>query len=253
MTAPIPSLRPDAGSRSARASVVVPTYNRSASLLRALRSLAAQIFVPDEVVVVDDHSVDDTARVCEIAMRDGLPFEFRYVRQRRNLGPAAARNLGVAHARNGVILFTDDDCEPEPQWAGELVKTLELPAMPAGVGGPIVSAEPGQIGLFFDHHRLLDPKFVGPVARPAYLVTANACYRREWLLRVGGFDEDLRRAGGEDPGLSFKISAAGGRLAFAPGAVVRHHYPTRLRSIVRTFWNYGYGGCHVARAHPNPE
>src|SRR5207247_4207701 len=78
MTAPVPSPTPDAAGRSARASVVVPTYNRSASLLRALRSLAAQTFVPDEVVVVDDHSVDDTAEVCEVAVRDGLPFEFRY-------------------------------------------------------------------------------------------------------------------------------------------------------------------------------
>ncbi len=235
-----------------RSTVVVPTFNRSKSLRRTLRSLTVQRLVPAEVIVVDDHSTDDTPSVCESLMHASFPFTLRFIRQRRNLGPAAARNLGVAHARHDIILFTDDDCEPEPRWALELLAAYQASPCLAGVGGPILSAEPTSVGLFFDHHRLLDPKFVGSNSRPAYLVTANASYRREWLLRVGGFDEDLRRAGGEDPGLSFKVSAAGGRLGFAPNAVVRHHYPTRLRSLFRMFWNYGYGGCHVAHAYPNP-
>ena len=169
------------------------------------------------------------------------------MRQKRNFGPAAARNLGVANSLYDHILFTDDDCEPEPNWAGELLSLIYSSPNLAGVGGPVLSAERTKVGHFFDYHQILDPKFVD--GYPIYLVTANAAYRKDWLLKVGGFNEGLTRPGGEDPGLSFKILAAGGQLGFASKAVVRHHYPSRYNSVVRMFWNYGYGGCHVAFAN----
>jgi GT2 family glycosyltransferase len=167
----------------------------------------------------------------------------------RNLGPAAARNLGIVSAQNDLILFTDDDCEPDPNWVRELHTAMRDCPEFAGVGGPVVSAAGSRFGPFFDHHRLLDPKLADLDKRPAYLVTANAAYTKDRLLSVGGFCEDLRRPGGEDPGLSFKIAAEGGRMGFVPTAIVYHHYSSKLRSVARTFWNYGYGGCYVARAY----
>ena len=229
------------------ASVVIPTYNRAKSLMRTLKAIFAQKRMPQEVVIVDDHSSDDTSVECKRLLGKNLPFNLVYLRQKRNLGPAAARNLGVMNAMHDCILFTDDDCEPEPIWAGALMKQMYASPQLAGVGGPVLSAEQSKLGLFFDYHRMLDPKFIDNY--PVYLVTANAAYKKDWILRVGGFNEGLSRPGGEDPGLSFKISAAGGKFGFAPQAVVRHHYPSKYKSIVRMFWNYGYGGCHVALAN----
>lgn len=234
---------------AADATVVVPTFRRAASLARLLSALAEQIRPPRQVVVVDDASPDDTASTCEAIARSGPPFALKHVRQRRNLGPAAARNLGVAHAEHDLVLFTDDDCEPDPQWAGALVAALEKDPTLAGVGGPVRAAGDSRFDDFFDEHRLLDAFRRSPGAEPLYLVTANAAFRREWILRVGGFDEALRRPGGEDPGLSFKIARTGGRLGFVESALVRHHYPDTWRAFARMFWNYGYGGCLVARAH----
>ena len=239
------------GSTLVSASVVIPTYNRVKSLMLTLKAILLQESLPREVVVVDDCSNDGTELEFRRLVGNHLPFRLVYLRQKRNCGPAAARNLGVVNASYDIVLFTDDDCEPEPQWVGELVSFMRSSPHLAGVGGPVVSAERSRVGLFFDHHHLLDPKFVGPEDSPVYLVTANAAYRKHWLLRVGGFNEGFVRPGGEDPDLSFKVSAAGGMLGFAPRAIVRHHYQTKFKPIVRMFWNYGYGGYHVALVNTN--
>jgi glycosyltransferase involved in cell wall biosynthesis len=90
-------------------SVVIPTYNRSATLRRALKSVLAQTRRPDEVIVVDDGSTDDTAGWVE---RD-FP-RVTYIRQ-RNKGVSAARNRGVAAAGREWIAFLDSDDEWRPQ------------------------------------------------------------------------------------------------------------------------------------------
>ncbi|MEI7929226.1 MAG: glycosyltransferase family A protein, partial [Verrucomicrobiales bacterium] len=86
-------------------SVVVPTYNRAYTLGRALNSILVQTDDRDDVIVVDDGSVDDTAAVVA-----GFGDAVRYIRQ-PNLGPGAARNRGIAAARHELITFLDSDDE----------------------------------------------------------------------------------------------------------------------------------------------
>lgn len=92
--------------------VVMPTYNRANYIDAALDSLAAQARVPDEVIVVDDCSTDDTAlRVA----RHPFVSRIRYHRQLHNAGASIARNLGVELARGQVIVFLDSDDLLEPE------------------------------------------------------------------------------------------------------------------------------------------
>jgi glycosyltransferase involved in cell wall biosynthesis len=94
---------------SARAiTVVIPTYNRAALLMRAVESALAQTVPPMEILVVDDGSTDDTAAVCA---RWSDPV--RYIAT-PNGGVARARNVGIAHARGEWIALLDSDDEWEP-------------------------------------------------------------------------------------------------------------------------------------------
>jgi GT2 family glycosyltransferase len=199
-------------------------------------ALAAQRCGPFEVVVVDDGSNDGTsARLSQLAAE--VPFALRILRLPHSRGPAYARNRGWQAARAPLIAFTDDDCEPKPDWLASLLQALSAAGPDvAGIGGRVEPATSGVISRYMTYHRILEPP-----PSLAYLVTANCLYRRAALTEIGGFDESIRTPGGEDPGLSFALRERGYRLGFAPGAVVSHHYRESVRDFVRTFFRYGKG------------
>lgn len=104
-------------------SVVIPTYNRARWLPETVESVLQQTCRPLEVLIVDDGSTDDTEAVCA-----GFPEPVRYLRQ-ANAGVAAARNLGLRHARGEWIAFGDSDDLWEP---GKLaVQLAALEASPS--------------------------------------------------------------------------------------------------------------------------
>lgn len=84
-------------------SVVMPAYNARAFIVEALNSVLSQGIDSLEILVVDDGSSDGTAEAAEAF---GAPVK---VLRQANAGPAAARNLGLAHARADVIAFLDAD------------------------------------------------------------------------------------------------------------------------------------------------
>jgi len=98
-------------------SVVIPTHNRSKLLRRCLRSLSHQNFDKDkfEVIVIDDASNDDTAQVVKKFQYEKF-FTLNYLRLEKKLGVAAARNLGIKHAKGEIVAFTDSDCILSKNW-----------------------------------------------------------------------------------------------------------------------------------------
>jgi glycosyltransferase involved in cell wall biosynthesis len=107
-------------------SVVIPAYNAAAYLRDALDSALAQTRPPDEIIVVDDGSTDDTA---EMVARYG--DRIRYIRQ-INRGVAAARNRGISEARGHWIAFLDADdlwYPPKLERQCALIETLGRPAL----------------------------------------------------------------------------------------------------------------------------
>jgi glycosyltransferase involved in cell wall biosynthesis len=86
-------------------SIIIPTYNRSGLLKRAINSVLPQLLPSDEILVVDDGSTDDTQSVVE-----GFGEPVRYLKV-PNSGPSNARNVGITHAKGDLLAFLDDDDE----------------------------------------------------------------------------------------------------------------------------------------------
>ncbi len=85
-------------------SVVIPTYNRSSKVIRAVASVLYQTFTDYEIIVVDDGSKDGTSdRLAPLACH------IRYLRHHSNLGVSAARNTGIKASRSPFIAFLDSD------------------------------------------------------------------------------------------------------------------------------------------------
>ena len=104
------------------ASIVIPTFNGGSRIGNCLDSLVKQTAGRDvEILVVDDGSTDNTADVVR-----GYS-SVRLITQ-ANAGPAAARNHGAMEAQGSILLFTDDDCLPMPDWLEAMVKLAVQPA-----------------------------------------------------------------------------------------------------------------------------
>jgi GT2 family glycosyltransferase len=203
-----------------------------------------------EVVVVDDASADATPAVLE-RWQEAHPGRLRCLHQERNRGPAAARNRGVAKARGQLIAFTDDDCVVIPDWLKQIQRGLEEPGI-VGVGGQVLPlGTDSTVERYQARH--------SAIARPAMrqgevtsIVTANAVFKRDVLLEVGGFPERLTFAGGEETELCGRIRESGHRLGFNPEAVVYHRYDASWRAFLRTFFRYGQGTAFHQMRHREP-
>jgi GT2 family glycosyltransferase len=188
------------------ATVVVPTRDRLESLQRTLRALAAQRTDRAwEVVVVDDGS--DPPVPADLAE---APPATRVLRG-GGRGPARARNLGWRAAEGSVVVFTDDDVEPAPDWLESALAYLEAEPGAVGVEGPTMSPP-------YDRLRAMS---VESDSAGGYLA-ANLAFRRDVLEQLDGFYEGFPVAHCEDYDLAFRAAKVG-PIGFAPGMSVLHH------------------------------
>jgi glycosyltransferase involved in cell wall biosynthesis len=116
------------GARTLTVSVVIPVRNDAEPLARCFRALAAQTVPPDEVVVVDNGSTDDSA---EVARRAGA----RVVVEGEQ-GIAAAASRGYDAATGDLILRLDTDSVPSPVWVARIVQAFEADAGLGALSGP---------------------------------------------------------------------------------------------------------------------
>ena len=102
-------------------SVIIPAYNVSDIIGRAIRSAAAQTFAPLEILIIDDCSTDKTVEVVKALGRD-IPA-LRLLSTPANSGPAAARNVGLRAAKGDWIALLDSDDAWKP---GRLKRLSEV-------------------------------------------------------------------------------------------------------------------------------
>ena len=220
-------------------SIVVPVFNSAATIASTVEHLLDQSLPPKEIIIVDDGSTDATADVLK-PFADRINYQFK-----PNGGPASARNFGARLATAEFIAFTDSDCLPDRNWLSRLLAGFDSQQI-AGVGGSVKSIDASLLGEYVDLLRLLEPaeKSNGEIE---YLITANACFRREALLAAGMFDEQFRKPGGEEPALCRRMKELGYQFRSAPQAVVRHHHRQTVGSFLRTIRNYGEGRYLLGR------
>ena len=189
--------------------VVMPTYNRRHEAERAIESALAQTVPPDQIIVVDDGSTDGTAEALTQAFGDRIQLLTQ-----ENLGPSAARNLGVQAAQTELVAFLDSDDRWMPEKLEQQLPLMEDPAVvlsftnsvdEAGDGGDLFSAN----GLKWNGERDLvrDPLALLTRERNSGILLPTCIVRRDAFLQVGGFASHMTVA--EDTRLLYRLAFEG--------------------------------------------
>lgn len=238
--------------------VIVATCNRPDDLDACLRSLLRQTHPAASIVVVDDAPGGaDTPAVVARAATHG---RVRYVECDRR-GLAAAHNRGLEFVDAALVAFTDDDVVADPRWLERVVDTFRGDDQIGCVTGMILPWElrtPVQVMLegyagyskgtaprVYDlaENRPEDPLF--PFATGKLGSGANMSFRRSALREMGGFDPALgagtRARAGDDLYAFLEVILNGHRLAYQPGAIVRHRHADNMDAFERQVYGYGVG------------
>jgi glycosyltransferase involved in cell wall biosynthesis len=231
--------------------VLIPTYQRPASLRRALDGVAGQQFSGSwDVLVVDN---DPTGGAAETVRARALPVPLRYVVEAEP-GAACARNRGIAETVASVLVMLDDDVAPSSaDWLSRLVAPVLDGRADVVGGGVLLDPEVDRPG-WFDEAGLggyLTAVDLGGRARAVepdeVIVTANLAARTSLLRASGGFARHLGPRGriplvGDDVQIVRALRAVGARVWWQPDAAVVHELPpTRLtpRYLLRRAWAQG--------------
>jgi glycosyltransferase involved in cell wall biosynthesis len=184
-------------------------------VVRAVSSVLAQSYSPDEIIVVDDGSTDDTAAVIGQFLNEkaGLSPEIRYFVQQQK-GPSAARNRGIAEARGDWIAFLDSDDLWHPKKLEHQFNTIDCfqgrcgvcytdvrftnnPSFKMTAFSPLKRRYTDPIGIFSNPRRYI-------VSSEHTIFVQSLLARTAMVKAVGGFDENLFL--GEDQDFTFRLS-----------------------------------------------
>jgi glycosyltransferase involved in cell wall biosynthesis len=234
-----------------RASVIIPTYYRSALLRELIESLWKQTLSPDsfEIIVIDDASPDDTPQVLA-ELQAKSPCRLVWQRNTMNKGPIYSRNLAARIADAEILAFTDSDCRVSPQWLEKGLAAVSADPRPAFVTGPVLDKPEQPIGFFSL------PNGTNNAENPVY-PTWNIFYNKEIFWRHGGFDESAwfgnvkdRPIDCSDSDFALTLKALNYPYRFAPDAVVYHEvWSVQPVDWLKAFWRMFYVPALMKR-HP---
>lgn len=118
-----------------KVSIIVITYNARGDLEECLHSLVKQDYDNFEIIVVNDGSTDGTDEFLENLFSQ-TSIKMLYFNNKKNLGVAGARNVGINHSTGEIIAFIDADCIADRRWVSEMVKVFNEDIV--AVGGKIL-------------------------------------------------------------------------------------------------------------------
>jgi glycosyltransferase involved in cell wall biosynthesis len=234
-----------AASATVGVSFVIPVHNGRRWLPEVLAAIEAQRDGrPFEIIAVDDGGADGSSRWLRAQAAAGRLTLVTGPRR----GAAAAVNAGIRAATHSIICQVDQDVVLGPGWLARLLSALDEPDV-AAAQGHYVTAPNARFWARMTG-RDLELRYARIRGRDVdHVCTGNTAYRASALHAVGLLDEELGY--GYDNDLSYRLIAAGHRLAFVRDAKSVHHWREDWAGYLRQQFGVGYGRLDVIARHPS--
>jgi O-antigen biosynthesis protein len=222
---------PGEANKTICASIIIPVFNNVHYTLRCLRSLLHEVDLSEnEIIVVDNASTDETARVL-----GHVKNLVRVVSNEDNLGFVQACNAGAAQARGRYLVFLNNDTEVESDWLENLVETADADKERIGAVGSMLLFPDGRLqeagcgvwidGTGFNYGRGGDPedRRFNYAREVDYCSAASLLVRKDLFDQLGGFDARYAPAYYEDTDLCFGIRSLGYKVIYQPASRLIHY------------------------------
>ena len=224
--------------------VLICTYNRGNLIDDTLRSLIeCQEEKPDEIIVVNGGGANNCSQTLQF-WKNQFPA-LREI-ETENVNLATGRNLGLSYCGGDLILQTDDDAQPFPDWI-KLMKEAHETYPDAGViGGEVVDSS-GKSWVVKVADAITFP-FYSQITEVRSLPGVNSSYKREIIRKVGDYDVSMFR--GEDVDYNWRVLQAGWKVLYIPGIKVSHHHRSSWKGLLNQHYMYGRAYYRVRRKWP---
>lgn len=213
--------------------MIIPCYNGEKFIAKCIESLLNQTRVPNEILVIDDGSTDNSASIIE-------KYNVKLIKHETNKGLAEARNTGIKNASGDILIFVDVDAYADPKLIESLLEGYSNEKV-AGVGGQGIESN---IQNVYDLWRKLHASQSSGdkiIKNGGTLWGLSSSFKRNVLIEVGGFDP-FYKTNAEDVDIGIRIKNKGYHLVYMPAAKVYHQRTDNfktLRNLVYRCWYWG--------------
>ena len=225
-------------------SFVATVFNEEKSILRFLESIFAQTKLPDEVIIVDAGSTDETVRkISEFAIpqKKHIPnIKLLFKKGNRSIG----RNEGIRKAKGNIILVSDAGCILDKSWVKNIIKPFKDKNTMVSSGYYI----PTYNNIFQKCLSVYTSVMPDRVNKDKFLPSSRSiAFRKKAWEKIGGYPEDLDTC--EDLIFAKKMQKAGCKFTFANDSIVYWPQRKNLKEAFYQFFSYakGDGEAHFIR------
>lgn len=220
-------------------SVIIPTLNAASSIMPLLERLRTQVVRPDEVIIIDSSSDDNTA---DVARQYGVRV---LVIPRASFDHGGTRNIAASEAIGDILLFMTQDALPfDSHLVGNLISPLSEPDIAASYARHIPRDDASPLEVFarlFNYPSTPDIKGINDLGRHGIktFFCSNVCsaFKKDFFMKVGMFPEGI--PSNEDMLIAARLITGGYRIAYVPDAVVIHSHRYSLTQLFRRYYNIG--------------
>lgn len=229
-------------------SVIVPTYNRKEKLRQCLESLFNQDYSQEifEIIVIDDGSTDGTRDMLK-GLSSRQP-NLRYLFQSHK-GPAAARNLGIKHAKANIVGFIDNDCILKNDWIRKMIDAHKLNNGVVAIGG-LTKVNQHNIKAVVSQF-LSDGAIKTNINGKSEIIFSPTCNVSLKKIYLNGerFSELFPLPAGEDLEFFWRLFKKGNRFIYMQNMEIFHNCHSNFKSFLRQAYMYGRGNYLVQYIH----
>ncbi|WP_375453126.1 glycosyltransferase family 2 protein, partial [uncultured Nostoc sp.] len=228
-------------------SIVIPVKNNQKGIdlfLSIFFNTHSPKIYPKEIIIVDNNSRNPIVIHKQFQI-NGLEI---ILLKCSKIGPASARNLGLRYSKGDWILFTDSDCIPCESWIIGYIDSMNGSIRYAG---NVKAWGSDFLSKYYETQEILVPLTVinnETNISPEYLITANALIWKPAIEKIGGFNEDINIAAGEDIDLGWRLLELG-NLSYAFNSVVYHNFDDGILGFIERFRRYRKGNKVISEMY----